>query len=181
MSVCMVSEFPTTDGGGKREVYYQPLCLAMNARLRRADSKADAASRFTALSLGTVGVQSAHSFDLETCKRVASHSKHVIAETTLTLSLFSSLPVSLSAHWKLNLASRQQSIWGRPLPKWAKGTLLSLLVFFSSRTLLIATHLWHLSVRLSVRATFSPIKEASVGARGPCSASVTHLGPLLLR
>lgn len=153
----------------------------MNTCLWRADSKADAASRFTALSFGTVGVQSAHSFDLETCKRVASHSKHVISETTLTLSLFSSLPVSLSAHWKLNLPSCQQSIWGRPLPKWAKGALLFLLVFFSSLTLLIALRPRHLSVCLSTRATFSPIREAPVGARGPCSASVTHLGPFLLR
>lgn len=91
---------------------------------------------------------------------------------------FPPLRVSLSALWKLNLPSRQQSIWGRPLPKWAKGALLSLV--FSSLTLLIATYLWQFCVCLRARATCSPIREAPVGARGPFSASVTRLGPFLL-
>lgn len=101
--------------------------LTMNALLWRADSKADAVSRFSAFSFCTVGMQSAHSFDLDTCKCGASESN--TSSPKQPPSVFFPLPASLSAPGKLNLPSCQRSIWGRPLPKWAKGTLLSLLSF----------------------------------------------------
>lgn len=146
----------------------------MNVRLWRADSKADAASRFSAFSLRTVGVQSAHSFDLETCKRVASHSN--TSSPKQPPSLFF-LPSSFSfASLEAQPPLLPAIYLGTTSAKMGQGRP-SFSSIFSSLTLLIATHLWHLSVRLRA----SPIRDAPLGARGPCSASVAHLGPFLLR
>lgn len=148
----------------------------MNACLWTADSKADAASRFSALSLCTVGVQSAHSFDLETCKCVASY--------TSTSSLKQPSSFFIPASFSFGSLEAQRSLLpaiylGTTSAKMGQGRP-SFSSVSSSLTLLIATHLWHLFVHLRARATCSPIREAPVGARGPCSAPVTRLGPFLL-
>lgn len=155
MSVCLISEFTVTKegeagNGEKCEVYYQLLCLTMNARLWRADSKADAASRFSALSLYTVGVQSAHSFDLETCTRVASHS-NTSSPKQPSLPLFLSFfyfPATFSfASLEAQPPLLPAIYLGTTSAKMGQGRA-SFSPVFSSVTLLIATQLWYLSVHL---------------------------------
>lgn len=166
---------------------YQVLRLTMNTRLWRADSKADAASRFGALSLRTVGVQSAHSSDLETCKCVASHS-NTSSPSNLPLSFPFFLSLSLllfpPATFSFGSLEAQPSLvpaiyLGTTSAKMGQGRP-SFSSVSSSLTLLLSTRLCYLVVRLTARTTCSPIRQAPVGAGGPCSASVTRLGPFLL-